>query len=582
MELGDPDRVPVLIVGGGATGLTLSALLSRYGVRSLLVERNPSTCDHPQAHVINRRSMEIFRQMGLASEIQRHALPAPAMSYVRWVTDLGGAELAVLNLSPETERIEAFMSASPAMPASCGQDRLEPLLAALAAKGPGSTLFGTEMVNLEATGDGVAATLLGPDGERTVNADWVVACDGAASPTRKIVGIPMEGPEALAHVVGIYFHADLSEIVENRPAVLYWAISEDASGTFIAIDGRERWVFHAAWDTDQLSLESYTEQRCHQILQRALGSELSRKTEIEIRSIRPWTMSAQVAERYREGRVLLVGDAAHRFPPTGGFGMNTGIQDAHNLAWKLAAVIEGSAGSTLLDSYESERLPVGRENCAWSARNAAGLASVNGPGAVHQAARLARGDVSVEELAREIQQVADREVGHFSALGRDIGFHYESGALFPDGSEPPHLEDPDRDYVPSARPGARAPHHGLVRAGELISTLDLMSHQWTLLAGATRAEAWRTAAASSGFPIQFVGVASGLDSSIDDNAEIRDPSGSFTSLYGINEGAVLVRPDGHVAWRAHDFVENAADELRRVLAKILRKEPPTFDHNQRK
>jgi putative polyketide hydroxylase len=291
-------------------------------------------------------------------------------------------------------------------------------------------------------------------------------------------------------------------------------------------------------------------------------------------------MSAQVAERYREGRILLAGDAAHRFPPTGGFGMNTGIQDAHNLAWKLAAVTEGSAGSALLDSYEIERLPIGRENCAWSARNAAGLAAINGPGAARQGRRLAQGDVTLEELAREIQQIADREVGHFSALGRDIGFHYESGALLPDGSDPPHPADPDRDYIPSARPGARAPHHGLVRAGELVSTLDLTSHQWTLLAGATRAKAWRSAAASSEFPVQFVGVGSGLDSSVDEDAEVRDPNGTFTSLYGIDEGAVLVRPDGHVAWRTHDFVENAADELRHVLAQILDHESLTFDQDQ--
>ena len=201
-------------------------------------------------------------------------------------------------------------------------------------------------------------------------AAWVVGCDGAASTTRRLAGIPMEGPEALAHVVGIYFHADLESLAVERPAVLYWTIDEEVPGTFIALDGSQRWVFHAAWDTERSSIESYSEERCREILRRAIGLDV--KT--EIRSVRPWTMTAQVAARYREGRVLVAGDAAHRFPPTGGFGMNTGVQDAHNLAWKLAAVLGGQAGPQLLDSYESERRPVGQGNCDWSARNAMGLA----------------------------------------------------------------------------------------------------------------------------------------------------------------------------------------------------------------
>ncbi len=554
MKADQADHFPVLIVGGGASGLLLSALLSRQGVRSLLVERNSTTCDHPQAHVVNTRSMEIFRSLGLDSEIRRHALPM-GTSHVRWVTDLAGRQLAALNLAPPPKEIVLRMAQSPAPQASCAQDRIEPLLANLAAKGPGRVEFSTEMVDLETAPDGVTVKLRHGGKERVVHADWVVACDGAASPTRSLLGIAMEGPEALAHVVGIYFHADLSEFASARPAILYWTIDTEAPGTLIAIDGKERWVFHAAWDVERLSLESYTKEQCKRILRRAIGADV----DFDIRSVRPWTMAAQVAERYRAGRVLLAGDAAHRFPPTGGFGMNTGLQDVHNLAWKLAAVIEGKAGSVLLDSYESERLPVGRGNCDWSARNAAGLDKVIGPGAAHEAQRLADGAVSFEALSAQIQEIADREVGHFSALGRDLGFSYETGALVPDSSQPPEREDPDRDYIPNARPGARAPHHGFVKEGKILSTLDLFDGQWTLLAGAAETEHWRSAAAAQGLPIAFVGV--GVD--------VEDPSGGFASLYGIDAGAVLVRPDGHVAWRCRDGVDDPGATLRHALAKIL-------------
>ncbi len=555
MSPADETHVPVLIVGGGPTGLTLSALLSRFGVSSLLVERNPTTCDHPQAHVVNTRSMEILRMLGLDAAIRDEALPMGAMGHVRWVTSLAGRELAALHLAPGPEEIGARMAASPAMPASCAQDRIEPLLASLAAKGPGRVAFSTEMVELDVSQHGVTASLACEGGERRLRADWLVACDGAVSPIREIVGIPMEGPEALAHVVGIYFHADLTRFVAERPAVLYWTIDAEEPGTLIAIDGRERWVFHAAWDAGRHSLDAYTDERCIDIVRRAIGTDV----EIDLRSVRPWTMSAQVATRYRDGRVLLAGDAAHRFPPTGGFGMNTGIQDAHNLAWKLAGVLAGRAGEELLDSYEAERLPVGQSNRDWSTANAAGLAAVIGPGAAHQARRLAGAERSFDEVSAEIQRIANREVGHFSAMGRDLGFVYQAGALVPDGTQPPECENPDRYYMPCGTPGARAPHLGIVRDGELLSILDLFVDRWVLLAAPIRAETWRSVAAVQEIPVEFVAI----------GTDVEDPGDAWPALYGVEDGAVLIRPDGHVAWRSRTHVKDAQSTLRRALNHIL-------------
>ena len=552
------EHVPVLIGGGGPTGLVLSTLLSRHGVDSLLVERNDSTTDHPQAHVVNLRSMEIFRQLGIDAAIHAEALPLGSAGFVRWVRALNGPELACLRLAPPTGEMSSLPELSPALLASCAQDRIEPLLAELARKGPGRVEFGTELLALEPGAESVRARIRTDAGERVVRADWVVGCDGASSPTRRQVAIPMEGPEALAHVVGIYFHADLSEAVAGRPATLFWTIDEEHPGTFIALDGARRWVFHAAWDNERASLESYDEARCREILRRAIGFDASP----EIRSVRPWTMTAQVAVRYRAGRVLLAGDAAHRFPPTGGFGMNTGVQDAHNLAWKLAAVLSGRAGIDLVDTYEAERRPVGRSNCDWSARNAAGLASVIGPGAAHQAQRLESGEVGFDALSAEIQALADREAGHFGAFGRDLGFAYgEGGALVDDGSCPPVPSDPDRIYLPNAKPGSRAPHFGLVSDGRLGSSLDRFEGRFTLLAGSDPSGAWRRAAAAQSVPVEALVL----------GIHAEDPAGVFPTLYEVDDGAVLVRPDGHVAWRSRTLPEDAEAALRSALDVILRR-----------
>ncbi|MEM7412367.1 MAG: FAD-dependent monooxygenase [Myxococcota bacterium] len=550
--MSEPIHTPVLIIGAGPTGLVLSILLSRFGVDSLLVERNPSTCDHPQAHVVNQRSMEIFRALGIDEEIRAAALPLERGGHVRWVRSMSGDEFARLSLVPKREALPSLAALSPSPPVSCAQDRIEPRLSALARKGPGRVEFGSELVSLEPDDDGVSARVRTAEGEREVRAAWVVGCDGAGSTTRRLIGIPMEGPEALAHVVGIYFHADLDALAAERPAILYWTIDTEVPGTFIALDGSQRWVFHAAWDDQRVSLESYTEARCTEILRRAIGRDVP----VEIRSVRPWTMTAQVATRYREGRVLLAGDAAHRFPPTGGFGMNTGVQDAHNLAWKLALVIADQAGAPLIDSYESERKPVGQGNCDWSVRNAAGLASVIGSGAAHQAQRLADGDVTFEALSAEIQALAEREAGHFGAIGRDLGFHYETGAILADGTDAPLRADPDREYVPNARPGARAPHFGLIQDRRVMSSLDLFEGRWTLVASPECADAWRDAAQAAPLPIavEIVGE------------DIEDPNDAFPSLYGVEDGAVLVRPDGHVAWRTRA----APDDPERALAVALR------------
>ena len=550
------EHVPVLIVGAGPTGLVLSALLSRFGVESLLIDRDPTTTDHPQAHVVNTRTMEIFRSLGIADAVYGGALSGESGGHVRWVESLAGSEFASLSLAPPPEMIPMLMAATPAVPCSCAQDLIEPILAEVAQRGPGRVQFSTTVTDISQDGAGVVATITHDGSARRISADWLIGSDGAASTTRRLVGIPMVGPDALARIVGIYFHADLSELLAERPSVLYWTIDAESPGTFIAMDGRYRWVFHAPTDAEEFDPSVYNDDCCQQILRRAIGAEVNP----EVRSVRPWVMTAQVAARYREGRVLLAGDAAHRFPPTGGFGMNTGVQDSHNLAWKLAAVIGGQAGEALLDTYEQERLGVAQGNSDFSFRNLLGVADIMGPGAQAQARRLESGEATFEEVAADIQAIADRERAHFGAFGRDLGFHYGDGAIVSDGTAPPHRDDPDREYIPNACPGARAPHFAIVTDGVPGSSLDLFDGQWTLLCGSEAADDWKQAASAQSAAVQTVAV----------GADVADSGNVFASLYGVEDGAVLVRPDGHVGWRARNLPSRPIDALATALGSLLK------------
>ncbi|MEM1112757.1 MAG: FAD-dependent monooxygenase [Pseudomonadota bacterium] len=549
-------HIPVLIVGGGPVGLMLSALLSRYGVESLLVERESSTTNHPQAHVVNNRSMELFQQLGIDADIYANSLGFEWVSNVRWVENMLGREFASIRTGPTEEQIARFADISPAVPASCPQDRVEPVLLAKAQQGPGEISFGTELLSFEARDDGIQAILRSANGEHSLSADWLVGCDGAGSQVRTQSNITMSGLGALAHVVGIYFHADLGERLADRPAILYFTVDTDEPGIMISMDGSERWVFHAMWDESRQDLSTFNDARCRAIIQRAVGDDI----DVDIRSVKPWTMSAQVADSYRKGRVMLAGDAAHRFPPTGGYGLNSGVQDAHNLAWKLAAVVRGQAGEALLDSYGSERQPVALINCEFSARNAMGIGEVNGAGAKAKAEQVSSGEHSFEEVSQQIRSVAERERAHFGALGLDLGFTYEQGALITDGSEPPARDNPELDYIPNARPGARAPHCWVRSRGEQQSLLSLFEGHMTLLVDG-EADAWRSAATGCDYPIQVFAIGHDLE----------ETGASIAELYGIAGGAVLVRPDGHVGWRSATEVPEPAATLNHVLSSILQK-----------
>ena len=533
--------VPVLIVGGGPVGLSASILLSRLGIASRLVERRAGTALHPKARNINMRTMEIFRQCGVEDAVRAAGLPVERAKFLIWAESLAGREIE--------RRVEKRSHPDGEMPSAakhclCAQDDLEPVLRRHAEMlAPGTLAFGSELTRFEQDANGVTATIREADGEREVRARYLIAADGARSPVRRALGVAMQGVSQLYRSVNVLMNADLTKWVKDRPAAIYLIQQPDLRATIMTINGVNRWGFLINLPLEA-SFDPYTPEHCAAVVRAAVGVP---ELDVEILGIDPWVAAAEVALRYRAGRVFLAGDAAHHMPPTGGFGLNTGVQDAHNLAWKLAAVLNGWAAPGLLDTYEAERRPYGQlvtEQCLETA-----LSMGRGPqsaSASNAPAKLARPEFHNE-------------------LGMIFGTSYASTAVVPDGTPLPVVANPVADYVPCARPGGRAPHVWLERDGRRISTHDLVDMRFTLFAG-ERGEPWRDAAravaGSLGIPLSALTVGSGAD--------IGDPETQWMSAYGVEaDGAVLVRPDGHVAWRRRSGANDTERELESALRAML-------------
>jgi 2-polyprenyl-6-methoxyphenol hydroxylase-like FAD-dependent oxidoreductase len=529
---------PVLIVGGGPVGLTASILLSRFGVPSLLVERHGSTASHPKARGINIRTMELFHQCGVEDDVRAAGLPQDRARFIIWAESLAGRELE--RRTPARMRADVRVI-SPVTAALCAQDDLEPVLRRHAeALAPGTLRFGAELTAFAQDADGVTATL--GTGER-VRARWMIAADGARGRVRELLDIAMHGNPFLYRSVNVLLRADLTRWVADRPAALYFVEQPDLRATFLTINGVNCWGFLVNNLPATADFTAYTPERCAALVRQAAGVP---DLEVEILGVAPWTAAAQVAERFRRGRVFLAGDAAHHMPPTGGFGLNTGAQDVQNLAWKLAGVVHGWAGEALLDSYDAERRPFARAITEQALMNSSAmgrLAASSGP------LPTASGLRARPEFLNEV--------------GMIFGAHYQSPAVVPDGTALPEVANPITDYVPVARPGSRAPHVWLERDGARLSTIDLFGRGFVLLTGPA-GKAWRDAgravADALGVPLEAFTVG-------DDLHDAEDP---WTGAYGVGaDGAVLVRPDAHVGWRGRAAAADPARELERVLASVL-------------
>ncbi|MFF5256060.1 FAD-dependent oxidoreductase [Streptomyces leeuwenhoekii] len=535
-------QVPVLIVGGSLVGLSTSLFLGRLGVRHTLVERHAGTSIHPRGRGNNVRTMELFRVAGAEPMIRQAAATLAGNHGILQTPSLVGD--AGEWLFREIDPGGGLSRFSPSSWCLCSQNDLEPVLLDEAARLGGDLRYGTELISFDPDPTGVTAVVKSREtGEHTtVRADYLVAADGPRSPVREQLGIGQSGPGELFHNISLTFRSRrLADVVGDRRFIVCYLTAPDGDGALLPVDNRENWVFHAPWHPERgETLEDFTEERCVEHIRRAVGVA---DLDVQITGKAPWHAAQRVARSYREGRVFLAGDSAHEMSPTGAFGSNTGIQDAHNLAWKLAAVLGGWAGDGLLDTYDAERRPVAE---ATSSRAAARSVEHSHPGFTPPPG-------AGGAPQRGILNVA-------------LGYRYPRGAVI--GADPAIPVVPEGLDLTGA-PGSRAPHMWLRHQGERVSTLDLYEKSFVLLSDAAAGSGWHEAAQrvaeEMSVPLTSYRVGTGPDAELtpEDGAE-------WSACHGTEPGgAVLVRPDGFVAWRAPAPVRDAAPELRRVLTEVL-------------
>ncbi|MFF5703499.1 FAD-dependent oxidoreductase [Streptomyces sp. NPDC012794] len=535
-------RVPVLVVGGSLVGLSTSLFLSRHGIRHMVVEKHAGTSVHPRGRGINARTMELFRTAGVEPAIRKEASALEANQGILQTQALIGGEHKWLIRAVDPSG--ALARFSPTGWCLCSQNNIEPVLAAQSRAQGADVRFATELMSFDQDATGVNALVKNREtGEHlTVRADFLIAADGPRSPVREALGIRQTGNGELFHNVSIVFRSErLAEALGDLRFIVCYLMRPGADGALLPVDNETQWVFHAPWHPETgETLEDFTEERCIAQIREAIGLP---DLDVEIGGKAPWHAAERVAEQYSVGRVFVVGDAAHEMSPTGAFGSNTGIQDAHNLAWKIAAVLNGSAGPRLLDSYEEERLPVAR---ATSERASARSAEHSHPGYVPPPT-MGGGPGS-------------------GVLTTAMGYCYPSGAVI--GGDPARPVIPEEMRL-KGDVGTRAPHMWLTRAGERISTLDLYETSFVLLSspGTPWQEAAGQVARELGAHLDAYTVGSAPD------ADLVEAEGTdWARLHELPaEGAVLVRPDGFVAWRCEGTPADPRAELADAMTRVLRR-----------
>ena len=574
-------EVPVLIVGAGPAGLALSAALSRYGVRHLLVERHPGTAHTPRAHIINQRTVEILRHLGISDRFHAVATPQHQMASNLWVTTLAGLEVARSETwGTSAERAADYSAASPEPMANCPQTVLEPMLLAAARDMGADIRFGWEFIHLAQDQDGVTSVVQERDGEATltVRSQYVVGADGARSRVLGQAGLTVEGPDDLARAANIWFRADLSKYLARRPGVLTWNVMPGPLpplrlGTLICHKPFTEFVLAFMYDPEQVSLDAMGADELRERISALVGEEV----DAEILGVAGWQVRAQIAPAYSAGRVFAMGDAVHRHPPTNGLGLNMSIADAYNLGWKLALVLAGRAGAALLDSYSAERQPVGAQGvqrAITSLQEGAAVEAALGyePGQTAEAGWEALNTLyepgpAGDERRNALRKAIELSNYQFNAHGIELGYRYQSDAIVDDGSpDPIPARDPQLYYQPTTRPGARVPHARLERDGVPVSSLDLVDDLSFALLTGVGGQTWSRAAAEAsaraGVPVR-VHVIGGQDG-------VTDPYGEWASLREVETtGCVLVRPDRHVAWRSTRYTPDSARQLPAAIEQAL-------------
>ncbi|MFE7913116.1 FAD-dependent oxidoreductase, partial [Bacillus mobilis] len=527
--------VPVLIVGGGLSGLASALFLAKHNVDYLLIERHSSTAIHPKAGGITFRTMELFRELGLEQKIRSAGKALEncrGRIAVHTISEANKEELAKMRATQygnDEKLLQKIEEISPSKQTACYQIILEYMMLQEARSLGGESSFYHELVSYEQNEQGAIATIRNRETEEEsiIHCDYVIAADGAKSKIREQLGISTEGRGTIGgYYMNIYFEADLSEFIQGDAFGFTMVLHPLVLGALIPVDNERRWIYHVSYDPLKGERpDDFTIERCKQIIQTAIGST---NVESEIVSVLPWEASESTAVKFQDNRIFLVGDSAHIMPPTGGFGSNTGIQDAHNLAWKLAAVIKGKANPKLLETYHQERYPVAK--------------------------------LTTDYASSLLFRAANREEGslnNMDGLAVTVGYQYRSEAIVDDSATPHRMDIVDL----SGKPGTRAPHFWGTYDGKEISILDLLGNDFVLLIGAENrdlTECVQDVSSKLGINIKVYSVGLRGDFITQENV--------FRELYGIeNEGVVLIRPDGFIGWRSAKAVINPDVMLEEVM-----------------
>jgi 2,4-dichlorophenol 6-monooxygenase len=571
----------VFIVGTGPTGGAAALALATYGVRAHAVSRWNWLANTPRAHITNQRTVEVLRDLGVEAEAAQHATPWELMGDTLFTTSLAGDEIARLRTwGTGDDRIGEYVKGSPCPLLDIPQPFMEPILVTNAAARGATFGFNTEYLGHTQDDTGVTVSLrdLPTAREYTMRARYLIGADGARSQIVDELELPLEGELARAATAYVLFHADLTRYVEHRPAILHWLMTPSANfgeigmGLLRAIRPWHTWI--AGWGYDLSGPAPDFDHNA--VTERIRGYVGDPDLEIEIESCSSWYVNQAHATRYSKGRVFCGGDAVHRHPPSSGLGSNTSIQDAFNLAWKLAFVVNGHAGPELLDTYSEERVPVGKQVVARANQSridyaplnecfrttgeadpvAAGLAKLRDPGP---------DGVAVRDALTAALELKNYE---FNAQGVELNQRYASTAVVADPSagEERFRRDRQVHLQATTRPGAKLPHVWLVdRGGHRISTLDVTGKgKMSLLTGLSGGS-WARAAAKLDLPYLRTVVVGGKGA--------EDVYRDWARIREIHEaGALLVRPDGYIAWRQTAATwddDEALAQLQTALATVL-------------
>lgn len=571
----------VVVVGSGPAGASAALLLATLGIDCVMITKYRWTANTPRAHITNQRAMEVFRDLGIEPQVLADATEHELVGDTVFCTGIAGEEIGrIRTWGTRPDREADYRLASPCLTVDIPQTYLEPILVRNAARRGAQVRFSTEYLSHRQDEDGVTVEVLDrfTGRHQQIRARYLIGADGARSKVAADIDLPFTGAMDIAGSMNITFKADISGHVAHRPSVLYWVIQPGSNvggigaGLVRMVRPWNEWLIVWGYDIAE-EPPVVDEAAAVQIVRSLLGMP---DLDVEITGTSLWGNNEMYATRLHRGRVFCAGDAVHRHPPSNGLGSNTSVQDAYNLVWKIAAVLRGHAGPSLLDTYTDERAPVAERIVTRANKSSREFVDIFKALGVLDATSEAEMAAAIEERKDNtaagaakraaLVRAMDLKNYEFNAHGVELGQHYTSAAVISDGSTPPESADADLYYAMSTVPGAHLPHAWVGDQAHRLALMDLAPYtRWTLLTGIA-GEAWQAAAETVGrelgVPLEAVVIGPGR--------EVTDLYYDWAKLREVEEsGVLLVRPDKHIAWRAASLPEDPESQLRQALLTVL-------------